>query len=89
MRSPKFFGSHLSRSQRRVYGAVLAFYILAFAAMVWPLYGLFNHVRPLILGMPMSLFYIACLVISSFLVQLALFTWERRRGDDEPPGDEP
>jgi len=82
-RKPKLFSSHLTRRERRVYGAVLAFYICAFAAMVWPLYGLFNHARPLVLGMPLSLFYLACLVTASFIVQLALFHWEGRRGADE------
>ena len=84
----RFFSSHLTRSQRRVYGAVFAFYIFAFAAMVWPLYGLFNHARPLVLGMPLSLFYLAALVTASFVVQLALFRWEgRRRADEDEEGD--
>lgn len=83
MRRPKLFSSHLTRRQRRVYGTVLAFYIFAFVAMIWPVYGLFNKARPLVLGMPLSLFYLACMVTASFLVQLALFRWEGRRGGDE------
>lgn len=89
---PKLFSSHLTRRQRRVYGAVLGFYVFAFLAMVWPFYGLFNRARPLVLGMPLSLFYLAVLVTASFLVQLALFRWEGRRGadseDDEHNGGE-
>ena len=88
MPRPGLFGSHLTRAQRRVYGAVLLFYLLAFGVMVWPLMTLFNHVRPLVLGMPFSLFFIASVVVSSFLVQFALFRWEQRQPDPEPPEDE-
>lgn len=87
MRRPKLFGSHLTPSHRRVYGGVLVFYLFAFAAMVWPLMKLFNHARPLILGMPASLFYVACLVMSSFLVQLALYLWEQKHGPGPPEDD--
>ena len=85
MRKPRLFGSHLNAAQRRVYGAVLVFYLFAFAAMVWPVMTLFNHVRPLVLGMPFSLFFVAVVVVASFLVQFALFRWEQRQGEAEPP----
>ena len=88
MRGFRLFGSHLTRAQRRVYGAVLIFYLAAFAAMVWPVMTLFNRVRPLVLGMPFSLFFIGSVVVASFLVQLALFRWEQRRQGPEPPEDE-
>jgi len=88
MRGLRLFGSHLTRTQRRVYGAVLLFYLAAFAAMVWPVMTLFNRVRPLVLGMPFSLFFIASVVVASFLVQLALFRWEQRQQGPEPPEDE-
>lgn len=79
MKRPRLFGSHLSRKERRVYGAVLAFYIFTIFAMTWPVYSAFSRARPLILGMPLSLFYLACFVVASFLVLLALYRWEVRR----------
>ena len=85
MKRIRVFGSHLSRRQRRVYGAVAAFYVVAAIGMTWPVYSLFGRARPLILGMPFSLFYLACFVIASFAVLLALYLWEGRQqgeGDD-------
>lgn len=83
MKRPRFFGSHLTRQERRVYGAVVAFYVLSAFGTTWPVYTLFSHARPLILGMPLSLFYLACFVVASFLVLLALFRWEGKRGGSE------
>ncbi len=83
MRRARLFGSHLSSAQRRVYGAVVVFYVLAAFGMSWPVYAIFSRVRPLVLGMPFSLFYLACWVIASFLVLLALFRWESRQGEAE------
>ena len=83
----KLFSSHLTRRQRRVYGAVLIFYIIALFAMVPPLYSPFNRIEPLLLGMPMSLFYLAAVVVSSFLVLLSLFRWESRQKSDPPEED--
>ena len=81
----KLFASHLTRTQRRVYGAVFAFYVLLFFAMVPPLYDLFNRARPLVLGMPLSLFYLAVIISSSFLVLLALFLWESSEQAEDRP----
>jgi TRAP-type C4-dicarboxylate transport system permease small subunit len=78
----RIFGSHLSRAERRVYGAVIVFYALALLAVGWPVYSWFNHARPLVLGMPFGLFYLAGVVIASFAVQLALLRWEIRRGKE-------
>lgn len=83
MRRLRFFASRLTRSERRVYAAVVAFYAMAAVAMTWPVYAVFGRARPLVLGMPLSLFYLACFVVASFLVLLALYRWEARRGKDE------
>lgn len=83
MKRLKLFGSHLSRRERRVYGAVAVFYAAAAAAVTWPVYALFSRARPLVLGIPFSLFYLACLVVASFVVLLALYRWESRNGKDE------
>jgi hypothetical protein len=56
----------------------LLFFLVAFAALIWPIYPIFSHARPLILGMPASLFYVAFWLIACFLVMLALFLYEER-----------
>jgi len=83
MRRIRIFGSHLSRGQRRVYGAVAVFYVVAAIGMTWPVYSLFSRARPLVLSMPFSLFYLACFVIASFAILLALFLWEQRQLGEE------
>ena len=92
MKRLKLFGSHLSRQERRVYGAVIWFYVLAGLGMNWPIYPFFSRARPLVLGMPFSLFYLACWVVASFLVLLALYRWEAGRNDiagsEETDGDQ-
>lgn len=76
---PRLFPSHLTPRQRRVYGAVLAFYLATTAGLVWPVYAEFAGVRPLVLGMPFSLFYVVVWVVASFLVLLGVYLWEERR----------
>jgi len=76
---PKFFSSHLSRTERWVYGAVTVFMILACVVTLWPIYPLFGGVRPFVLGLPFDLFYLAAILVISFSVLLALFIWEGRR----------
>jgi hypothetical protein len=79
MKRMRLFSSHLTRGERRVYGAVVAFYVLATLGMIWPGYVPFSGARPLVLGLPLSLFYLACFVVASFVVLLALYRWEIRR----------
>ncbi len=57
---------------------VIVFLLVAFAALIWPIYPLFGNERPLILGMPQSLFYVAFWLVASFLVMLALYLFEER-----------
>jgi hypothetical protein len=47
---------------------------------MWPIYPLFNRIRPFVLGMPASLFYLLVLVFISFFSLFALYKWEDRRG---------
>jgi hypothetical protein len=87
-RRPRIFPSHLSGRERVVYRAVTFFFVALFFALIWPVYGLFGGIRPLILGVPFSLAYVVCLLLAGFVVLLALFLWEGRRPDpDDPPGD--
>jgi hypothetical protein len=63
-----------------VYTAALLYFLAVFAAMVWPVYPLFGGIRPMILGLPFSLFYQVFLLVLSFLVLVVLYRWERRHG---------
>lgn len=85
--TPKFVARRLTRTQRRVYVAATLYFFAAFAAMIWPLYPLVSHVRPLVLGMPFGLFFLAALLVVSFLVALALYLWEERSGLIDAPVD--
>ncbi len=76
----RVFSSALSKAERRIYGAVTVIFIGVFLATMWPIYPLFNRIRPFVLGMPASLFYLLVLVFVSFFSLLALFRWEDRRG---------
>lgn len=78
--SPRLFPSGLSRRERRSYRAVLLFFVVALAALLWPVYPLFGGIRPMVLGMPFSLYYVTVWLVGSFLVLLGVFLWEGRRG---------
>jgi hypothetical protein len=60
----------------KVYRVVVVYFILVFAAMMWPIYPYFSRIHPIILNIPFSLFYLVILIIASFLVLLALYLWE-------------
>ena len=83
----RVFSSRLENAERRTYGAVVAYFCVVFAAMLWPIYPLFSSARPIILGLPFSLFYLATLLIVSFSVLGGLYLWESRRGRLDP-GDQ-
>ena len=57
------------------------FFLVAFLALIWPIYPIFSHARPLILGMPASLVYVAFWLIACFLALLILFLIEERGAD--------
>lgn len=83
----RLFPSDLDGRRRRVYRAVLAFYLAATAGLVWPVYAAFGGIRPAVLGIPFSLFYVIVWVVASFLVLLGLYLWEGRlEGAGEDPG---
>jgi hypothetical protein len=72
----------VDRPRRRgaVPRAVLVYFVLVFAAMIWPVYPFFAGIDPRVLGLPFSLFYQVLLLVLSFAVLLALYRWDRRRG---------
>lgn len=79
----RIFSSALSKAERRVYGAVAVIFLGLFLGTMWPIYPLFNRIRPFVLGMPASLFYLVILVFVGFFSLLALYMWEDRRGKFE------
>jgi TRAP-type C4-dicarboxylate transport system permease small subunit len=83
---PRIFSRHLVAAHRRLYRSVLVFFVLVFLAMIWPVVTLFSRARPLILGLPFFLFYLAVLLVGSFLVLLSLYLWENRTGSSSDPG---
>lgn len=82
----RLFPSHLDAGRRRVYRAVLVFFLAATAGLVWPVYAAFGGIRPRLLGIPFSLFYVIVWVVASFVVLLGLYLWEGGR-DDGRDGD--
>jgi hypothetical protein len=73
------------RSGRLVHRLVVAWFVLVFLAMIWPLYVPMARVRPLVLGVPFSLAWIAGLLIASFFVLLGYHLHQgraRRRGGE-------
>lgn len=68
--------------------AIAAFYVLLFAALVWPIYPWFATIEPRVLAMPFSLFYVVVCLLLSFFVLFAYYLWERKREtvDGDPNG---
>ena len=87
MLRPRLFASNLSARQRRVYGALTAWFLFVSLAMIWPVYPFFSHARPLVLGIPFSLAYLVGLLLISFAAGLALYRWEDRQGMLDEPSD--
>ena len=85
---PRLFSPRLDPRHRRVYRAVLGYFVVVFLAMIWPVVALFSHARPLVLGLPFFLFYLAVLLVASFLVLLWLFCWEDRTGASSDPAED-
>ncbi len=76
----RIFPSGQPAAERRVYAAVVVYFLAVAVALLWPVYSWFGAATPLVLGMPLSLFYLAAAVVVSFVVMLALYLWEARRG---------
>jgi hypothetical protein len=79
-RGIRVFSTALSTKERRIYGFVATVFIGTFFATMWPIYPLFNRIRPFFLGVPASLVYLVILVFVCFFSLLALYRWEDRRG---------
>ena len=66
-------------ARSRIGTAVAVFYVLLFAALVWPVYPRFATIEPRVLAMPFSLFYVVVCLLLSFSVLFLYYLWERRR----------
>jgi len=84
----RIFPSRLSPRERVIYRGLVVFFLVVAAGTIWPIYKLFSGARPLILGLPLSLFYVTSLVVLSFCVLLALYRWEARTGRLDPEAEE-
>ena len=80
MGSIRVFSSRLSPRARRVYAVLLVYFLVVSASLLWPIYTLFASARPLILGLPLSLFFLTVVLLASFGVLLGLYRWEDRSG---------
>ncbi len=83
----RFVSKRLDAGSRKVYLAATLFFVLIFVATLWPVHAFFSRIRPLVLSLPFSLFYLAALLIATFSVLLAVFLWEGRRGAQEEKDD--
>ena len=79
-RRPRVLSRSLTSRQRRVYLAATLWFLLVAVGSTWPGFLPFNRIRPLVLGMPLSLFYLGALAVLSFGVGVALRLWEMREG---------
>lgn len=79
---PRFVPSDLTPRERRIYLGAAAVLAVVFCALVWPVYPLFAGIRPLVLGVPLSLAWVVAWLLVSFATLLALCLWEGRRGDE-------
>lgn len=77
-----------SSGHRLVYGTVAAFYVLLFAALIWPIYPRFATIEPRVLQMPHSMAYVVGGLILSFAVLLGLYLWEESKDSSDAREDD-
>jgi hypothetical protein len=73
-----------SMSVRWVRRGTALFFLLFVLAVTWPGMLHFNRIHPLVLGLPLSMFWIALWVVCSFLILLLVDVVEgkTRKADD-------
>jgi hypothetical protein len=76
-----FFPRPTPRRLRRARIAFALFAAVAGAALVWPLYPLFGGIRPMILGLPLSLAWVVLWLALVFVALLVLYRVEHGGGD--------
>lgn len=70
------FSSDVSPQRRRRRLAFIAVMALALVALIWPVYPVFGDVRPLILGLPLSLAWVILWLTVSFGALVWLYRTE-------------
>jgi hypothetical protein len=65
------------KKRDKVYRVVIVYFIIVFAAMMWPIHSLFSRIHPIFLGIPFSLMYLVILIFLSFFVLLGLYLWDK------------
>lgn len=78
-RGLKLFPSGSSARHRRRRIVFAAVSVLLSAALIWPVYSLASGIRPLILGLPLSLAYIVIVLLAMFAAQIWLYLGEEER----------
>ena len=78
---PPIFGHLDDPTKLRRRKIFLALYILVTSLLVWPIFPAFSGIRPLILGLPLSLAW----VVLALAVMFAALIWLYRTEDHEPP----
>lgn len=78
-RGLKLFPSHSSARHRRRRIVFSAIFVVLAAALVWPIYPLASGIRPLILGLPLSLAYIVIVLLAMFAALIWLYLGEEER----------
>lgn len=66
--------------QRNVTRPYIIFVVVMFLLMIFPLYGLANHVFPLVLGLPFGLFWVILLELIAFCVLCFFYRYEYGNG---------
>ena len=69
----------MSFRRRHRIGFRIAFAVLLLS--IWPLYPWIGGIRPLVLGMPFSMFWLVLMIATVFFTFLKIFTADRE--DDE------
>lgn len=64
---------------------VTGYFLLFAAAVTWPGLTLFNHTRPLVLGLPFVMAWITAWVVMSGVVLFAFEMFQRRRAAPTQP----
>ncbi len=71
-------GTDPARRRRRL--VFLAVYLAAAAFVVWPIYPLFAGIRPLVLGLPLSLAWVVLALAVMFVALVWLYRGDDREG---------
>lgn len=75
------FPARLSRRHGKIYRVLVGYFLLIFVGMIWPVYPLFDQIRPFVLGIPFSLFYLVMLLSATFAALLAVYLWESKNDE--------